>query len=108
MRTREQVEAEAVKAALSVFENRNEWIDGPAEGMQKAMEAYEAALWMPISEAPDETKESFWVHDAKKGVKEATLSFGNWCYEEYGQAFGTAYLENPTHFRYPPKPPEST
>ena len=113
MKTREQIEAEAQETAMVKYDE----MAGTCFGITRmtcAIAAYEAALWQPIAQLSDDEMKQLddagtplWVFDTKLGIKEATLSFGGWRYDEWGQAFGIACLENATHFRYPPVPPRA-
>ena len=104
MKTREQIDAEALEKAHAAYLHTSlagiagERFNDAGVCLDAAIAAYEAALWQPIEDAP--SGESIFVFDEAVGRLMAHKNVnGNFLYNS-ARIF-------PTHFRYPPKPPEN-
>lgn len=107
MKTREQIDAEALEKAHAAYLHTSlagiagERFNDAGVCLRAAIAAYEAALWQPIEDAPRDGTE---VLTKREHHFHASLDI--WTVfgpgdGDYGWMIGT------THFRYPPKPPEN-
>ncbi len=97
------IDPKALEAATRSLRNSGHLV--PASVMRAAIEAYEAAQWRPIEEAP---KNGMFIYTkAKEGRWRIGLSYHT-VSDENRDAYGGGSMEHigATHFRHLPNPPE--